>query len=251
MWGECRWLNENGFKGTLGNPWVPQTLTKVLTSDWVIGKRAGRDATWPAILDDETHRRVKAILSNRKTGRAFGQTLLAGIAACGVCGHTLVSQRHDGMGSYSCKTRAWEAAARYASRQMTLRKTSWGRLMARVDEEQLRPAQEGSEEAEAANELGRLEAVGRELAEQVGAGHLELAEYRVMKAANEKRVAAARARLATIARDEARELARAEAPSLLALLARATHRRPSPSSPSVVRQSGDNAGAEGAELLCT
>ena len=99
---------------------------------------------------------------------------------------------------------------------MTLRKTSWGRLMARVDEEQLRPAQEGSEEAEAANELGRLEAVGRELAEQVGAGHLELAEYRVMKAANEKRVAAARARLATIARDEARELARAEAPSLLA-----------------------------------
>jgi site-specific DNA recombinase len=75
---------------------------------YYLGELAG-DASWPAIVDQETHLALVAMLTdaNRRTriaqtGRA--ETLLGGIGRCGMCGGPLTgSRKHNGVEGYSCR----------------------------------------------------------------------------------------------------------------------------------------------------
>ena len=40
-----------GLRGTRGAWFSPQVVENILTKEWVVGRRAGRPARWPAILD--------------------------------------------------------------------------------------------------------------------------------------------------------------------------------------------------------
>jgi len=82
-----------GVATVTGGPWQTTTLKRLLCSARVAGRRThnGHDAgeaVWPAILDEVTARRVRAVLTARDgTGQAPARTyLLSGIVRCGACG---------------------------------------------------------------------------------------------------------------------------------------------------------------------
>lgn len=89
-----------GIKTPRGNNWQTTTLRRLLTSARVGGKLEHNGvivgpAEWPAILDEATQQQVIAILDARGDRYRRGDrkpTLLAGIAACGLCGGKLRSQ---------------------------------------------------------------------------------------------------------------------------------------------------------------
>jgi hypothetical protein len=50
----CRRWEAEGVRGTRGARLSPQVVNGIMTSEWVAGRRAGKPAQWPAILDEET-----------------------------------------------------------------------------------------------------------------------------------------------------------------------------------------------------
>ena len=101
----CRRWEAQGLRGTRGRPFSPHVVAKIISSEWVVGRRAGKPAQWPAVLDEQTWRAVSALIKGRATGRSYPKTLLSGIATCGLCGHTLASRpRGDGKPAYVCAT---------------------------------------------------------------------------------------------------------------------------------------------------
>lgn len=86
-------LNRRGVKTAAGNEWKPTELRRLLQNPRHAGLRVHRGevvgpGNWPAIIDEDTHRAVTAILSDparRPRGRPRVY-LLSGVARCGVCG---------------------------------------------------------------------------------------------------------------------------------------------------------------------
>ena len=221
--GACRWLNARGLRCTLGHEWQPIVLTRALTAEWVVGKRCGKPAQWPAILDDGTQRLVAALLTGRRRdpGHPFGRTLLSGIAVCSLCGKKLVSRpRSTGRPAYVCAKDTTRDDGRCGGIRVLAEPVEEDlllRLRARLDEGRLAPLDDGdASDAAATTELGRLEDIKRRLAEMAGSGAMDLADYRTASAANDAAIAAVNARLARDARAEAQRRERAEAPALLA-----------------------------------
>jgi len=119
-------LNEQGLYTTMGNRWMGFNLKRTLLSKYLLGIRPYRfidpetkqwvcqeyPATWPAILDVETHERLAVILNDeqryvdadKKRGRSY---LLTGIIYCGVCGKPMVGTGNGKNGvytrAYSCR----------------------------------------------------------------------------------------------------------------------------------------------------
>ncbi|MFZ3492638.1 recombinase family protein [Streptomyces sp. 5.8] len=99
---------------TKAEGWTLRGVKQVLTSPRYIGQRTYRGevmgrANWPAILDEATHDALLAILNDPKrfsggarTGRT-PQTLLSGIALCGVCGETVSARGYRGAKVYGCR----------------------------------------------------------------------------------------------------------------------------------------------------
>lgn len=82
-------------EGHEGEPsiWHAYSVRMVLRNPRNMGKRAHlgeivAEATWPAIVSEETWQAVSAFLANpaRSTGKAQARYLLSGLAVCGVCG---------------------------------------------------------------------------------------------------------------------------------------------------------------------
>ena len=62
-------MNERGAQTTAGNPWHPSEVRTLLRNPRHAGLRVHRGevvgkGTWPAIIDEDTHRAVVAILSD-------------------------------------------------------------------------------------------------------------------------------------------------------------------------------------------
>lgn len=109
-----RWLNERSTT-TTGRRWQLSNAMRVLGSASLAGVRelhtkdpdrrevTARDC-WPAVIDEDTHRRVRRIVENgRGTGtRSVSKYLLTGIARCGLCGRTLTAQPRRDERSYRC-----------------------------------------------------------------------------------------------------------------------------------------------------
>jgi hypothetical protein len=171
---------------------------------------------WPAILDEQTWRTVSALIKGRATGRTYPKTLLSGIVTCGLCGHTLASRpRGDGRPAYVCATDLG-GCGKIRILAADFEQDVLGRLFSRLDPEQLAEAPADDPTAEAMAELARLEEVKRRLAELVGSGEMELAEYRAASTANKRKEQSLRETVAKSAEEEALQRTRAEAVDLQA-----------------------------------
>lgn len=118
-------FNARGFKtapsasAPQGKRWSPGTLKRALLSPALIGQRRHRaalhPAQWPALLDEETWKRVHDILSDpRRAERTGGfrstarKQALSGLAVCGCqcsgqpCGSKLYTQPYGGKSTLVC-----------------------------------------------------------------------------------------------------------------------------------------------------
>lgn len=98
-------LNDRNEPTARGTAWTPTTMRSILLSPTTRGRRVskGEDvgpALWPAILDDRTATRVRAVLTAPpKRGRVARVALLtAGRCTCGECGRPMTSARRTRKG---------------------------------------------------------------------------------------------------------------------------------------------------------
>ena len=214
----CRRWNQAGLTTTMGNSWQPIVVTRGLTSAWIVGRRSnGKQARWPAILDDDTQRKVKALLGSRAHGKVYGRTLLSGIATCGLCGHTLASRpKGDGRPCYICGTDLG-GCGKIRILAEDFEADVLGRLFSALDDNQLHKTTSNEDPVTGAalTELTRLEGVKTGLAEMVGAGEMDLAEFRAAKTANDRLISNLSVTVAKGADMEAQRRTRAEALDLV------------------------------------
>jgi DNA invertase Pin-like site-specific DNA recombinase len=107
-----RGLKGRGVTTTAGNVWRPTELRRLLQNPRHAGLRVHRGVVvgpgqWPALIDEDTHHAVTAILSDpsrRKAGRPR-RYLLTGLATCGVCGGGIYGVTEPRGPLYYCETR--------------------------------------------------------------------------------------------------------------------------------------------------
>ena len=105
-------LGRRGATTTDGNPWKPTEFRRMLASPRYAGVRmhrgvaVGRGA-WPAILDQDTHDAVRAILTDpaRKRAGRPRRYLLSGLARCAVCGARCYGVTEPRGPLYYCESR--------------------------------------------------------------------------------------------------------------------------------------------------
>lgn len=113
--GLCADWNARGVATVSGTTWHPTVLKAMLCSARIAGLREHHGvvtakAMWPAIITEEEHHRLKAVLTDptrqKNAGRLPRSYLLSGgMARCGPCGAALVARpRSDRRRCYVCAT---------------------------------------------------------------------------------------------------------------------------------------------------
>jgi hypothetical protein len=108
----CEDWNGRGIHSAQGLSWRSGVLRKMLESPRLAGLREYHGeiiglASWPAVLDQRTHAMLRAVFAD-KNRRHGGRPpirvhLLSGIARCGRCGRTLLSNVVDQTRYYVCR----------------------------------------------------------------------------------------------------------------------------------------------------
>lgn len=100
--------DSRGIRTPAGNVWAPDTLSSMLRSPTITGRRAyhgqvNPERGWEPIITDSEADQITAILSVRSSRMHGPRTkhLLTGIARCGVCDHPLWGSTTGG-GLYRC-----------------------------------------------------------------------------------------------------------------------------------------------------
>jgi site-specific DNA recombinase len=95
----ARKLTEEGWQAPRGGRWHGGNLGQALARPHLAGLRVHHgqitEATWPAILDTQTHEAVKALLgapSRRPSQTNVRKYVLSGLARCGVCDSPVISR---------------------------------------------------------------------------------------------------------------------------------------------------------------
>lgn len=113
----AKWLNEAGWRTTLGRPWGHNSVRSVLMNERNCGMREYRGdlyaGMWPPIVSEETWRAARAMLtdSTRRTNKVGSSRrwLLTNLARCGQCAAQeiesvmICSYREDARRVYRCK----------------------------------------------------------------------------------------------------------------------------------------------------
>jgi site-specific DNA recombinase len=186
----ARELNARGIPTVKGSTWTQSTLTTIMRSPTLSGRRVHRGqvvgkALWPAILNDETATAVVAKLAARP-GRAQPARvalLTGGRIRCAVCDLPMTtSRRTNGTRQYRCTTCYAVVAAE------PLEALVVEALFQRTDGARLpsgEPVDHGT--------IAALEAELVELAGMLGDGIIGMAEYRAAQAGLVARIDEARA----------------------------------------------------------
>jgi site-specific DNA recombinase len=111
-------LNQAGVPTVGGGPWDPRVLRTLLRSARMAGRREHRgqvvaEDAWPAIIDPDTHRRLRAVLDDpgRLTRRTPRRYVLSGLVFCGRCNHPMGSRPRHGYRAHVCTTSPARPAA--------------------------------------------------------------------------------------------------------------------------------------------
>jgi site-specific DNA recombinase len=104
------WLEDNGIRSVVGKPWRSPTVRTLLRSGRIAGLREHNGvivgpAVWPAIISEEQHRRIRALMAQKAASgrRAVRRYALSGLLRCGKCGHTLYSAARKTTRRYVCQ----------------------------------------------------------------------------------------------------------------------------------------------------
>jgi DNA invertase Pin-like site-specific DNA recombinase len=105
--------NARGLTTTRGNPWRHDTFTVLLRQPRLAGLRDHHGtitgpATWPAIIDRETHERLAAIIDSRLRGpklRPARKNLLTGFLRCHCGARMTAGPNERGVNRYFCPPR--------------------------------------------------------------------------------------------------------------------------------------------------
>lgn len=108
--GVCADWSARGVTAVRGGAWAPAVLRRLLVSPTTAGMRSHRGrvvapGTWPPLLDEVTHHRLRAVLLDpaRRKNALARRYLLAGLAECSLCGARLVARpRGDKRRCYVC-----------------------------------------------------------------------------------------------------------------------------------------------------
>ncbi len=105
---------KRGVHTVTGKPWRTKVLVGLLLSPRIAGLRQHQGATigkatWPAIINEETHERLKLLLTDPARqlngGKLARSYLLTGLIYCGLCGQKLIARpRDDKRRCYVCST---------------------------------------------------------------------------------------------------------------------------------------------------
>lgn len=158
--------------------WLQTTVRRLLINPTYVGKRTFQgkvigDAVWPPILDEVTHMRLVALLTDPKrlsTREATVKHLMSGVALCGVCDGPVCVQKNRGSLSYICK---W--GFHVARRTTFLDRYVTGRVIARLarpDAARYLGEDPAADVAEALEELAALRARHDALAEAAATGEM-------------------------------------------------------------------------------
>ena len=104
-------LNGRALVTVTGGPWSAASIRTILGNRRLAGWRThGGEVVargvWPPIISDEMSDRIRSLMESRKVAqeRAPRTALLSRIARCGLCGHRLISSRHNGKRRYACRS---------------------------------------------------------------------------------------------------------------------------------------------------
>jgi DNA invertase Pin-like site-specific DNA recombinase len=200
----ARDLTARGVATVRGAAWQTTTLRAMIINPRLAGRRVFRgkdvgEAQWSAILDYETHQRVRAMLraeKQRKQGRPASR-LLSSLLRCGLCGATLyVTRDRHGAPRYSCHSGAGiEACGRIAIKAEPIEALVSEMALLQVDEwkrsKQVAPKRRHTDRA--APNVEAIEADLDALAEEFGSGSISLRQWHAARAPLEARLGAAQA----------------------------------------------------------
>jgi site-specific DNA recombinase len=200
--------NARGFRAASGGEWRTSSLKFMLTGPRIAGLRVHRGdivgpATWPAIIDVETHERIRAALGDprrHRRGRPAVQ-LLSGMLRCSRCGATLrASRRGDGTRRYMCeKQPGHEGCGRVAIKAQPLEELLVEDVFHLVDDARLARAITRKPRAGPgpARHLADVEQRLDDLARDFGEGTISRREWLAARGTLERRAAGLRSELVT------------------------------------------------------
>lgn len=201
-------MNRRGLRTTYGKEWDGERIARVLKRPRNaglmehLGKEVG-EAAWPAAIEESKWRSMAAILNDPARTNAASTArrhLGSGLYLCGRCGATMKSGTKGAAGRglhvYKCRVQP------HVSRKLELiddrvQLEVLGRL-ARPDAAELFATREPTVDLEAARQdIRKARAVLDQLAEALGAGEMDMREWRTASVAAKRRMADAEAVLAT------------------------------------------------------
>jgi site-specific DNA recombinase len=206
-------LNARGIKTSAGNDWHPGPLKAMIAGHRIAGVRTHKGrvvakGTWPAIISEDTHRRVCATLAARKPAGRRGRTpwVLTGFLRCERCSAALVGNTDTGgTRRYVCR----KAPGYHGCGSLGIKAAPLEELLGDLATERLadvearRTANVAADDADELAELNRIAAKRIELADDYAADRISKATRLEDAAALDRRQRDVEARLAAKTRQSA------------------------------------------------
>jgi len=186
--------------------WTPASLVYTLTSPHIAGLREWQGqtypATWPAIIDTDTHERLVKLFADPARRRHLvrrQQRLLGGIPRCHWCGHRMYYKPAKGRNdSYACVTGVGRGCGRIAITAQPLEEFVTGAVLDALEsprvQEALRDGTDasGPRRAELLAEIARAQETRDEARRDYSEGRIDRADWLDIRDRTEQRIRAAR-----------------------------------------------------------
>lgn len=215
-------LNERGVPSATGGAWTRRSVVVLMRQARLFGKREHHgdivaDGDWPAILDEATGMRLRAMIDARATGMADRrQHLLSGLLVCSKCGHPMkgakVARRAgadetpaeaEARRKYVCPSKVEGGCGGTSVVAAPVEELVVAALMYRLDSRDLGQVlkartRQQPDDADLLAELAELQARADELAEMWAAGELTRSAMLAAQRKLDERQTAASERLASM-----------------------------------------------------
>lgn len=209
-------LNDRGIPSATGRTWNPRSMTTLLRQARLFGWREHNGelvapGTWPAILDEDTGKRLRALIDASKAAKTPGtrparKFMLSGLLVCGKCGRRMAATAAvDGKRRYACPSKTDGGCAGTTILQLPTDQTVTDMALYRLDSPNVaamlrarRRRKAGNEDAVILSQLAELAERGEQLAESFASGDLPVTAFASAQRQLDQRVEALQEQLAVI-----------------------------------------------------